>query len=116
MLFDLSIFMKLISYIGNCQNYGADVSIMHQIDEKNVFATCLKYPVMKIVADVNQKLAKCMQPWRHCGYMNMPPPMNQTTCDDIITRLHSSYMKLANNNMKAAADQIRHENLGDGYS
>ena len=48
--------------------------------------------------------------------MNMPPPMNQTTYDDIVTRLRISYMKLPNDNMKVAADQIRHENLGDEYA
>ena len=42
--------------------------------------------------------------------------MNQTTHDDIVTRLHISYTKLANDNQKAAADQIRHENLGDEYA
>ena len=41
--------------------------------------------------------------------------MNQTTHDDIVTRLQS-YMELANDNMKAAADQIRHEDLGDEYA
>ena len=41
--------------------------------------------------------------------------MNQTSYD-VATRLHISYMKLANDNMKAAADQIRHENLGDKYA
>ena len=49
-----------------------------------------------------------MQPWRHF--------VNQTTYDDIVTRLHISYMKLANDNMNAAADRIRHENLGDKYA
>ena len=49
-----------------------------------------------------------------CGNMNIP--MNQPTYDDIVSRLHISYMKLANDNMKAAAVQIRHENLGDEYA
>ena len=47
--------MKCISDIGKCQNCGADVIVMHKIDEnKRIFATCLKYPVMKIVAGINQ--------------------------------------------------------------
>ena len=41
-LFDVNIFMTCFSDIGKCQNCGADVTVMHQIDEKKGFCHLFK--------------------------------------------------------------------------
>ena len=144
-LFDISIFINLISDVGKCQNCGADVTAIHQIDGKKGFCHLFKLSCDKNCGwyksvytskeinkgkqgrkafDVNIRSVVAFREIGKghaaietlCGYMNMPPPMNQTTYDDIITQLHGSYMKLANANMKAAADEIRHQNLGEEYA
>ena len=41
-LFDISIFINLISDVGKCQNCGADVTAIHQIDGKKGFCHLFK--------------------------------------------------------------------------
>ena len=50
-LFDVKILMKCISDIGKCQNCGADVTVMHQIDEKKGFCHLFK---VSCVPGINQ--------------------------------------------------------------
>ena len=41
-----------------------------------------------------------------CGFMNMPPPMNKTTYQDIVDGMHISYTEAADESMKAAACEL----------
>ena len=50
-----------------------------------------------------------------CGLMNMPPPMTSKTYQDTIEYMHPLYIESAEQSMKAAADDIRKELLGDDY-
>jgi hypothetical protein len=45
-----------------------------------------------------------------CGYMNMPPPMAEVTYNDTVkSRLHPTYVDVATQNMKDAAEELRRE-------
>ena len=45
----------------------------------------------------------------------MPPPMSSKTYQDTVEYMHPLYIESAEQSMKAAADDIRKELLGDDY-
>ena len=49
------------------------------------------------------------------GLMKMPPPMSSKTYQDTVEYMHPLYIESAEQSMKAAADDIRKELLGDDY-
>ena len=51
-----------------------------------------------------------------CGLMSMPPPMTSKTYQETIENMNPVYSDSARESMKAAADEIRKDSLGDEYT
>ena len=51
-----------------------------------------------------------------CGLMNMPPPMTVNTYHETIANMHPVYIESAEHSMKATADEIHKDVLGDDYT
>lgn len=42
-----------------------------------------------------------------CGFMNLPPPMNKTSFNDLQEKLHDLYLKAADISMESAANELK---------
>ena len=51
-----------------------------------------------------------------CGFMNIPAPMTQKTFLETQTNVSSQYIKVAEANMKSAADEVRKVDGGQGVT
>ena len=134
-LIDTLVFINLLSDIGRCQKCDDKLDIIHQIESKrglcNLFKLkcrkCDWFHVMttsrhinkdvkrgKVAYDVNIRTVSAFREIGRgyaaietfCGFMNMPPPMNKTTYQDIVDGMHISYTEAADESMKAAACEL----------
>lgn len=137
LLFDTRVLGDIIDTIGSCPICAAKVYYFHNKDAKKGLAhfiniSCTEcdwdstYSSSKEVQneiskqgnnafDINTRSVIAMREVgkgftalkTFCGFMNIPSPMTQKTFSNIQESIGSSYVKSAEANMKAAADDVR---------
>lgn len=139
-IMDSDLFLSLMTMVGKCPDCVGSIKMVHLISEKMGLAqffkiTCtecnwsIKFCSSKECSrsqatqgrngfEVNKRALVAFREngqgfsalSTFCRCMNMPPPMAQTTFDNINSDLHNAYLQTAHKSMAEAATQIHNSN------
>ena len=141
---DTGILFPILNELVKCPRCGFSVETAHMVDKKQGLANFIKISCCSISCRWNRSFytsdkvkrdgrgadpfdinLRAIMAFREigkghsgletfCGYMNMPPPMAETTYNETVKcTLHPRYIDVAARNMKDAAKEVRHEILDD---
>ena len=141
LLLDTSVLSDIVDTIGACPSCSEKIHFFHNIDvKKGLCDWCTSFATSKEVEknkgetkspvsgrnayDVNirsviatREIGRGHSALKNlCGFMNIPAPMTQKTFLETETNVSSQYIKVAEANIKSAADEVRKVDGGQGVT
>ena len=112
-LFGILTFMTLIREIDRCLLCNSPGTIQHKLQEKMGLCNFFNIRTILTFREIGKGHTAIET---FCSLMNMTPPMTVNTYHETIANMHPVYMESAEHSMKAAADEIRKDALGDDHT